>query len=95
MGHRKTSRSAVCLKRNVEFHSAGSEHLLRNCCTAAELVLVSKPVLKEEKRELRTQADAEQHECESSVSAYSAVSSYKEGTSTWGNSPLCPSKHFI
>lgn len=51
--------------------------------------------MKEIKRELRTQADAEQHECESLVSTYNAVASYKEETSTWGNSPLCPSKHFI
>lgn len=58
-------------------------HLLRNCCRAKELVLVSKPVMKEEKRELRTQADAEQRECESSVSVYSAVSSYKEEISRW------------
>lgn len=59
------------------------------------LILVSKPAMKREKVELRTQADVEQHECESSVSTYSAAASFKEENSTWGNSPLCPSKHFI
>jgi len=51
--------------------------------------------MKGKKRELRTQADVEQHVCESSVRTYSAAASYKGETSTWGNSPLCPSKHFI
>jgi len=70
MGHRTASKSAAHFKKKrLKFCSAGLRALLGNCCIVTELVLVSKPFTEEEKRELRTQADAEQHECESSVSA--------------------------
>lgn len=63
VGHRKASRPLAHLKKKkkLKFHNAGLEDLLGNCCMATELVLVSKPVTEEEKRELRTQANAEQH----------------------------------